>query len=278
MSFPLSKYYLFLLLLPFLKITGLWAQEPDSIATYNVRLDTPSDSGYLWEDRVSQLINLIRIHEMDIIGRNGGLYTQVEDLNKDLDFPYIGEGRESGESCAVFYNPEKFQLLDTGAFWLAPTPEKPVNGGDIARNRTCSWGKFKTSNDELFYVFNVHYHPIDPSALEESKKRLHKKITEINKEHLPCILTGDFNGEEYKPAYQNSIEDTIQNDEDQSYSPPNSSTKRISFPLRRAFYPEKSIGTVFFNADFSVEQLVSRGFNCGEKSPSTHSPLLAHLK
>ncbi len=245
MSFPLSKYYLFLLLLPYFKITGLWAQESDSIATYDVRLDIPSDSGYLWEHRVSQLINLIRIHEMDIIGRNGGLYTQVEDLNRDLDFPYIGEGRESGESCAVFYNPEKFQLLDRGTFWLDPTPEKPENAKDGALNRTCSWGKFKTSNDESFYVFNVHYHPIDPSALEESKKWLHKKITEINKEQLPCILTGDFNGEEYKPTFQNSIQDTIPKGEDQSYSPPHSGTKGIPFPLRWALYPEKRIGIIF---------------------------------
>ncbi|MDN3686737.1 endonuclease/exonuclease/phosphatase family protein [Cyclobacterium jeungdonense] len=277
MAVPFKNYFLVLLLLPNLQITGSWAQDSYSIANYNVFFDTPSNSGNLWEDRGPHLINLIRFHEMDIIGTREGLYSQVEDNSKDLNFPYIGvskdSGKKEGEFCAVFYNPEKFQLLDKGTFWLSPSLEKPSKDRDAAINRICSWGKFETSEGDLFYVFNVHYDTLGQTASEESSKLLHEKITEINKEHLPCILTGDFYGDESKPAYQESNEEeTLHNSKGNSLIPSHGGS-RTFHPFNWDLLPEKRIDPVFVSSNFSDIRHANGTVNHCKKFPSNHFPV-----
>jgi len=136
---PGFKFPIFLLLLSLLLVQSSFAQEIYTIATYNIRYANPNDEGNLWKDRAPHLINLIRFHEMDIIGTQEGLYQQLEEIKEDLNFPYIGVGRDTGknegEFSAVFYNPDKFTLLDQDSFWLSPTPEKPSKGWDASLNR-----------------------------------------------------------------------------------------------------------------------------------------------
>lgn len=278
MSVPFTKYFLALLLLPSLQIIGLRAQESYSIATYNVLFDSPSDSGNKWEDRAPHPINLIRFHEMDIVGTREGLYSQVENNNKDLDLPYIGVSRDSGKNeggfCAVFYNPEKFQLLDKGTFRLSPTPEIPPEAWGSAPNRICSWGKFETSDGELFYVFNVHYDTIGQTAPKDNSMLLHEKITEINQEHLPCILTGDFNGEESEPVYPESIEEeTLHNSKGHSLTPSHGNSETF-YPFNWGLLQEKSVDSVFVNSDFSVTHPINSAAQYVKKHPSDHFPMM----
>ncbi|WP_375585375.1 endonuclease [Cyclobacterium xiamenense] len=190
-------------------IHGLRAQDSYSIATYTIRYDNPTDTANQQEQRSPHPINLIRFHEMDIIGTKEGLYTQVEDIQKEFGFPYIGIGahlEEERESCAVYYDPEKYELLDEGTFSLPKSAENPLGSSDEASNRICSWGKFQSPEGDYFYVFNVHYTHLGTKARVESSKLLLKKIQEINKDHLPCIVTGDFTVEDNSDVYQELLE------------------------------------------------------------------------
>lgn len=281
MSLPPIKYSWLLLLLTFLKINGSSAQESDSIATYNVRFDNPSDSGDLRENRTPPLIKLIRIHEMDIIGTQEGLYTQVENLSKDLGFPYIGEGKgrgaNTGEFCAVFYNPDKFQLLDKGTFGLAPGTEKSMNVRETSPDRICSWGKFKTPKGELFYVFNVHDTSPGQNVFKEGEKWLHEKITEINKEHLPCILTGDFNNGKPHPAFPDSKDEgSIHNSNGKLFALRHGASG-VFYRYNRDLIPEKRIAPAFVRSSFPLIRGVGHKLNSDKKYPSVHSPLLVRL-
>lgn len=61
------------------------------------------------------------------------------------------DGAESGEHAAVFYKKERFEMMDSGNFWLSETPEKPSFGWDAQCRRICSWGKFREKNSgEIF--------------------------------------------------------------------------------------------------------------------------------
>lgn len=270
--------FLFLLLII---TTGSFAQDSYNIATYNIRFDNPKDEGNLWNDRAPHLINLIRFHEMDIIGTQEGLYNQLEDISRDLNFPYIGVGRDDGgqkgEFTAVFYNPEKFELLDKGTFWLSPTPDTPSKGWDASLNRICSWGKFRTKEGQEFYVFNVHYDHIGQKAREESSKLVLEKINEINKEHLPCILTGDFNVQDDNPAYNEILMDgTLKDSYNISKIPPHG-TKGTFNSFNWDLLPDRRIDYIFVSEHFRVVRHGTLTDNYGKKYPSDHFPVMVEV-
>jgi endonuclease/exonuclease/phosphatase family metal-dependent hydrolase len=168
--------------------------------TFNLRYDNPRDSGNLWKDRAVVAASLIRFHQFDIVGTQEGLKNQLEDLKQNLpDYAYYGIGRDDGQSkgehSAIFYRKEKFNVLDSGSFWLSEHPEKPGWGWDAKLNRICSWLKLQVKKDKkkTFYVFNVHYDHQGVKARVESSKLMLQKIQQIAG-NQPAIFTGDFNG------------------------------------------------------------------------------------
>ncbi len=258
-----------------------FAQENLNIATYNIRYANPGDKGNLWQDRSPHLINLIRFHKIDLFGTQEGLVTQLKDIQQALDFPYIGVGRDQGddkgEFSAIFYNPEKFQLLEKGDFWLSETPEKPSKGWDASLNRICSWGKFK-SDEETFYVFNIHFDHIGQKAREESSKLIVKKMGELNSEKLPTVLMGDFNVTDDNPAYAEIVESGWMKDSKlESQSPPYGPEGTFT-SFDWDFMPDKRIDYIFVSPEFQVKRYGVLSDHYGKKYPSDHFPVMVELK
>ncbi len=258
------------------------AQDTYNVATYNIRFDNPGDEGNLWKDRSPHLISLIQFHEMDIIGTQEGLYNQLEDMKRDLDFPYIGvardDGDKKGEYSAVFYNPDKFDLLEHDTFWLSETPEKPSVGWDASMERICSYGKFKTKHGEkTFYVFNVHYDHRGQKAREESSKLLMDKINEINKDNLPCILTGDFNVTDDNPAYE-EIQESGKFKDSINLAPFSHGPEGTFNAFNWDYLPDRRIDYVFVSEHFRVLRHGTLSDNYGKKYPSDHFPVMAEVE
>ncbi|MDO6437516.1 endonuclease/exonuclease/phosphatase family protein [Cyclobacterium sp. 1_MG-2023] len=276
------KFQVALLLFIGIQTHELFAQETYNIATYNIRYANQNDEGNLWEDRAPHLINLIQFHEMDIIGTQEGLFNQLELVKEELNFPYIGVGRDTGkkegEFSAVFYNPEKFNLLEQNTFWLSPTPEKPSKGWDAALNRVCSWAKFKTQDGQEFYVFNVHYDHRGQKAREESSKLVLQKIKSINKENLPCILTGDFNIEDDNPAYDEITKGNLMKDsKKESILPPYGPLGTFT-GFKWDMLPNKRIDYIFVNDKVKTLHHGTISDNYGKKYPSDHFPVMVKVQ
>lgn len=171
-----------------------------NIVSYNIRLNTPSDGINAWPNRVEMVTGLLQFHEADIFGLQEAMYGQITDIaGKMPEFSWIGVGRDdgktAGEFCPVFYNNQKFKLLESGSFWLSETPEKPGLGWDAACNRVCTWAKFKTKKGgKTFLVMNTHFDHMGKVAREKSAELILQKIKEIvKKQEMPVFLTGDFN-------------------------------------------------------------------------------------
>lgn len=192
--------FLFVLLCIAVMTNDLQAQKnaPITIATYNIRYDNPGDSLNAWPHRKENVKALVRFYDFDIFGTQEGLIHQIKGLEEMSEYSRTGvgrdDGKEAGEHSAIFYKKDRFQLLQSGNFWLSETPEKPGKGWDATCcNRICSWAKFKdNATKKEFYFFCVHFDHQGVEARRESGKLMVKKIKEIAK-NTPAICVGDFN-------------------------------------------------------------------------------------
>ena len=172
--------------------------EKINIMTYNIRLDTEADGINMWDNRKEGIVSLIKEEDVDILGIQEGLTSQIEYLSKELDgYSMIGEGRDggnNGEYSAIYYRNEKVNLIDTETFWLSETPEIPSIGWDAAINRIVTLGifKIKKSKKELI-VYNTHFDHIGKIAREKSVGVILNHIKENDFQNRPLIVMGDFN-------------------------------------------------------------------------------------
>lgn len=179
-----------------------------NVASYNLRQLNDDDTrrGDGWQRRLPMVASIIRFHDFDIFGTQEGFKSQLEDLKAQLPgYDYIGrardDGKEAGEHSAIFYDTNKFELLDHGDFWLSETPDQPGLGWDAACVRICSWGKFRhKESGREFQFFNLHMDHVGEQARIESVYLVQKKMKEIGL-NLPTFLTGDFNVDQMNKMY-----------------------------------------------------------------------------
>lgn len=209
------------------------APAPFTAATFNIK-NSPEPEVNAWDLRRDSVAKLIKKHGFDIFGTQEGHFHQLDDISARTGFKYVGKGREDGakggETSAVFYNPARFELLDSGDFWFAPTPDKPVKGWDAACKRICSWGKFRDlKTDKKFFFFSLHFDHKGKIARSESAKLLIKKVKEISG-GLPFVCVGDFNAREDSEPMKIIFSD-----------------KSFKDSLRECALPPKSAGGTFHN-------------------------------
>ncbi len=263
-------------------ITSLSTAQTHNFATFNIRYANQNDVGNLWSDRLPHVASLIQFHQIELFGVQEALHNQLTDLTTELGYKYIGVGRddgtEKGEYAAILYDPNKFEILDQGTFWLSPTPEKPSKGWDAALNRVCTWGKFKDKGDNTFYIFNIHYDHIGQQAREESSKLVMAQVSLINKENAPALLMGDFNVKPDNAAYATITsnpdwQDARMISEIPSYGPAGSFT---GFDWEKM--PDGIIDHVFVKGEITVIRHGILTDNYGKKYPSDHFPVLVEIE
>ncbi|MEO9476472.1 MAG: endonuclease/exonuclease/phosphatase family protein [Cyclobacteriaceae bacterium] len=170
-----------------------------TMMTYNIRLSLASDGPNAWDNRKENVAGQILFYEPDIFGIQEGLPEQVDYLDSALqEYNFIGVGRDDGarkgEFSAIYFKTDRLKLLQSGTFWLSPTPDKPSKGWDAAYPRVCTYGQFRDQESkEKFWVFNTHFDHVGDKARKEAAKLILKKIGSLNHEGLPVMLSGDLN-------------------------------------------------------------------------------------
>ena len=165
--------------------------------TYNIRLNAQSDGDNAWNVRKIFLAEQIKFYAPDIVGTQEGLPEQISYLNRELtDDGYVGVGREgkTGEHTAIFYNKNRFEVLDQATFWLSATPRKVSMGWDAAYLRICTYALFHDKKTKSkFWVFNLHLDNEGEVARSESVSLIKSEIEKVNHPIYPVVLMGDFN-------------------------------------------------------------------------------------
>jgi len=86
---------------------------------------------------------------------------QLRDVAAFLqNYTFVGTGREEnnqGESSNIFFKRDKFNIKDSGTFWLSKTPDRVSKGWDTAINRFCTYVLlYDKTKKKTFWVFNTH--------------------------------------------------------------------------------------------------------------------------
>lgn len=252
------------------------------IATYNIRYANPKDSGNLWQDRKSHVVQLIRYHQFEIFGIQEGLRNQIDDLKMLMpEFTWYGIGRDDGiskgEHSAIFYKTDAFEAEAKGDFWLSTTPDKPGPGWDANLNRICTWVKLKDKKTKkTFFVFNAHYDHQGVQARVESSKLILKKIQELAGSS-PVVFMGDLNGGRESDWYLQLARSGWMRDGHglaEFIYQPNGSFNGFRFDDVR----KDVIDHIFLSNHFSVRRWAVLTDTYNGKFPSDHFPVAAEIQ
>ncbi len=182
-----------------LLLTMIPVEAQLTVMSYNIRYANENDGENSWSLRKDDLAVQLQFHEPHVFGVQEALHSQLEFLKVELTgYEYFGKGRDDGsqkgEFSAIFFKPEKFELLQQDTFWLSSTPHTPGKGWDAAYPRVCTYGKFRErETGKEFWIFNTHFDHVGEEARRQSVRLIHQKISALNKENLPVILMGDLN-------------------------------------------------------------------------------------
>jgi len=251
-----------------------------SIMTYNIKLDYPKEGDNSWTNRKPFFINQIKFHEPDILGVQEAMPNQMKDMGELLeDYNHVGvgrdDGKDEGEYSAIFYNKNKFRVLESSTFWLSQTPEQVSMGWDAVCNRICTYALFQDmATGKKFWMFNTHFDHVGVEARKNSAVLIIEKINEINTENHPVILSGDFNMEDTHESIQ-LIKQKLKDSRDIS--------KLVFGPLGTFNNFEfdkpvtRRIDFIFVSLDIIVDKyaVLSDSWDC--KYPSDHLPVILKL-
>jgi endonuclease/exonuclease/phosphatase family metal-dependent hydrolase len=181
-------------------------------ATFNIRYDNPEDSLNNWKYRRDSVANYIKAKDIDIVGMQEVLYSQLQDLAERLpEYAHVGvcrdDGDKKGEASPIFYKTSRFEALDKGNFWLSQYPDSAgFIGWDGACCRIASWAKLKDKkNGNVFMAVNTHFDHVGVLARRNAALLIIDRIKKIVGDK-PAVLTGDFNVSDTSQAYKTITE------------------------------------------------------------------------
>ena len=184
--------------------------RPTRVMSYNIRYGTARDGENHWEKRKDWLAETIATVDPDLLGTQETLVFQRDFLAQK--FPGheafgVGrdDGKDKGETAALFFRGSRYEKLEGGNFWLSPTPDKVGSKGwDAALPRIATWVKLKDKTDpgaSAILFLNTHFDHIGKTARVEAAALIAKKLAELGK-GCRLVVTGDFNAGEASGPYR----------------------------------------------------------------------------
>lgn len=184
------------------------AYQDVTVMSYNVYIN--GDGLRSPEIRSSYVVSNIKNYMPDSFGVQEADKAWTDRLEAGLtEYARVGtyrdDGKEAGESSSVFYLKDKYNLVESGNFWLSETPDEPSLGWDAACNRLCTYAVLENKETSFRYVhFNAHFDHIGDQAVAESVALISNKIAELYPD-LPVVVTGDFNFREGSTNYESVL-------------------------------------------------------------------------
>ena len=203
------RFSLFPLLFLLLAAAVLQAQNGSfRVMTFNIRFDNPEDGINRWDNRKDWVADLIRHYGPEVFGLQEARENQIQDLAVCLgEWAWVGVGRDDGkkggEFTPIFYRKDRWNLLDSGTYWLSEDPEAVgIAGWDAALPRIVTWVKLEqkaTGKRALF--LNTHFDHRGSKARQESALLILRRL-DATLSTEPVLLMGDLNALPGSTPYQ----------------------------------------------------------------------------
>lgn len=180
-----------------------------TVMSYNVYIKGSGEKSP--ENRTDEVVANIRKYNPDSFGLQEADEGWMERLPAELtEYAHVGIGRNSdnggGEASPVFYKKDKYELVDSGTFWLSKTPEKASKAWDAMFKRICTYAVLKDKQTGFTYAhFNAHFDHMGIIARNESVAVVAAKIAEIAP-NIPVVFSGDLNDNEETDMYSRVLE------------------------------------------------------------------------
>ncbi len=182
------------------------------IMSFNIRCSDVN--GVTWEERRGLVSRQILDVLPDSVGvqeaHSGWMDSLCNDLNAKYDYIGIGrdDGERGGEFTAIFYLKDKYEVKESGNFWLSKTPEKPSKGWDAACVRICTWAllRERATGKEYAHI-NTHFDHRGRKAQKNSVGMIHGKVGQFD--GLPVVFTADLNILEGSDIYHKMVSSVL---------------------------------------------------------------------
>ena len=170
------------------------------VMTFNLRMRNEADGINIFDNRVPRILEVIKNEKPDLIGFQEATDEMKKMLSGGLSEEYVtvGCGRKNtyrGESVAIAYRRELFELVHFDTFWLSETPEvagsRYENSDQSFCPRLTVCAKLSPEGyDGLISFYNTHLDHKGKMAQILEIKQISERIKE---EKGIFILTGDMN-------------------------------------------------------------------------------------
>lgn len=259
---------------------------PIRAMTFNIRLDLESDGANAWPHREEMVAAVIRREAPDLLGTQEVLLHQKQYLEAQLPgYTFVGVGRddgaEGGEFSPLAWRDDRFEMLDSGTFWLSETPETPGKGWDAAYPRVATWATLRDRRTgETIRVLNTHFDHVGTLARANAARMIAEWAASGPSPNSPAIMMGDFNASPGSEPYRiladtahSGLSDARTASRTPPYGPPGTFT---AFDIAAA--PEAPIDHVFVTRGFAVDAYAVITQHWEGRLPSDHYPVLAVVR
>ena len=179
------------------------------VMTFNVRGSHHEDGANNWDERRDLNIATIKKYAPDIIGFQEAQSGNLEDYDNALTEYEVEPGlisirkTERYHRVPIYWNPGRFEKVDTGGFYLSETPDEWSIGWDSSLVRAVTWVTLREIESKIeFVVLNTHFpHERECEATRTNCANLiTRKLTTIAPD-MPHIVMADFNTQPTSEAY-----------------------------------------------------------------------------
>ena len=170
------------------------------VMSFNVQTENGTQVDF--DLRAEMLRDLMDQLQPDSIGMQevttGWIY-RMDTFAFNASYAGVGEGRTpGGEASSIYYRKDKFDLVNSGTFWLSETPDEAGTYLEASLYpRICTWAHLRDKVTGFEYIhINTH---LDHLGNSKGGKELRTAQIRVILEYIqsfpdvPMVMTGDFN-------------------------------------------------------------------------------------
>ncbi|WP_247647064.1 endonuclease/exonuclease/phosphatase family protein [Arthrobacter sp. E3] len=149
-----------------------------------------------WDQRAPAVEALLRAEKPTLLGVQEALADQAEFVARALggDYRWVGRGRGpgGGESCPLFYDAERLEMLDWQQAALSDHPTSPgsTSWGNVIPRIMVSATFVDRATARHFMAVNTHFDHLSARSRLRSAQAVGRLVSTGN---LPAVVTGDLN-------------------------------------------------------------------------------------